>query len=279
MSDATDQNTLQTGVANGVDGRWHYEVGYNSAPLGYDAYASLFQDYVINGIKVAYTLQCANPVPTLNVQSSVGGVPTVSYATYSIPVNLHRVYAPFQAADLPSEVSEWGAMPFGRSVILPNMGSRGEKIYIKMNQLWGTRIKNRDRFVRAWADQTAQVDTDAMANFALAAIAVPNDYWDATASGVGQRIRLALQVNMTYYVTAQAVYSLRSAPALAAAKLAGARIAPALLGDAPETVMAGNLRAAHLGLATDGVSSSLVGTTDKKTAKRSLAVAQDLSEL
>jgi hypothetical protein len=280
MADPTDQNTLITGQANGVDGRWHYESGYAAQPLGYQAYAGLFQDYVINGIKIAYTASVANPHPIFSVQSSAGGLPTISYPAYSCPCTLHRVYAPFQASDIPTYFADWGAMPFGRSYLLPESGaSRSEKMYIKMNSLWGTRIKNRDRFVRSWADLTANIDPDAMANFAIGFDTPSNDYWNNSANGVARRIRIAIQFTVTYYVTAQAVYSIRSAPALAAAKLAGARVAPDLLGDPAETVMPGALRAAHLGLATDGVATALVGTTDKKSAKRSLAVAQDLSDL
>jgi len=95
--------------------------------LGYTAYSQLFQEYVLNGVKLSITAVCTQPSSYTTAANANPGVIT----TLACPatINVQRSYAPFDLSDLPGG-SELAAMPFGKSWQIAPNGRITDKVYV-----------------------------------------------------------------------------------------------------------------------------------------------------
>lgn len=230
-------------------------------PLGYSAYKNLFQEYVMNAVKLRVQVNVNPPYGTVWYNSSgpAYGPAVVANATYA------RTYAPFADSEFSNDLTEWAAMPNGRMSLLSAGNTFRDKMYISMNKLWGTRVKNRDRFVRNWADTLGDIPADALANCMLS-VWIPIGIADGTGGGsnmTNTTWTVSCTIQQTFYLTAQAVMSFYTPPAamaLASLKSTGALPAAPLGDPAPDVISSSSLKAAYTGVgAIDGPTEELVG--------------------
>jgi len=248
-------STVTTPVVTPSAGAWY---GAFTNLLGFGAYSNLFQEYVLNAakIRVSYQVKLTQPVNTAVAILSTEGI---NYP----PCTLYRSYAPFDESDFPSEVTEWAAMPFGRQVMMVNDRPVVDKVYVNCNRLWGTRIRNRDRYVRAWADERADVPADARAYY-MARVGMPIN----GSSGNYQGYTIAVSIQVVYYLTAQAVYSKFAAPSFAEASMLASAVSGPPLGDSVPTLLPSELANAHTGSSVDAAAAAYVGTLTTPSVKR-----------